>query len=228
MVPHPPLLVPDLVPGRVDSTEPVRAACVEAARRLAETSRSWLAVAAGPGRATIGPHVRGSFRGYGVDLPVALSARAAGEERAELSLPGLIAGWLRERAGADSVVLEQVPGDASVADCVATGAALAGRDEKALLVLGDGSYRHGQAAPGYADERAGDFDDEIATALAEADPETLLATDVELAAELGAVGRAPWQVLAGLARQGPGWCGDLLYSAAPFGVGYHVAVWDRS
>jgi hypothetical protein len=37
-------------------------------------------------------------------------------------------------------------------------------------------------------------------------------------------GRAPWQVLAGATAQGR-WNGELLYSAAPFGVAYHVATW---
>jgi aromatic ring-opening dioxygenase LigB subunit len=92
------------------------------------------------------------------------------------------------------------------------------------LVLGDGSNRHGPRAPGSEDERAPSFDDAVAKALAKADAEALLALDPALADELGAGGRVPWQVLAGV---GDSWRAELLYSAAPFGVGYHVAVWER-
>ena len=47
-----------------------------------------------------------------------------------------------------------------------------------------------------------------------------------LAAGLWVAGRAPWQVLAGATRDGT-WEGELLHSTRTFGVGYHVAVWQR-
>lgn len=53
----------------------------------------------------------------------------------------------------------------------------------------------------------------------------LAALDAELAAELLAAGRAPWQVLAG-AAEGAGLDGRLLYEDAPYGVGYFVAAWS--
>jgi hypothetical protein len=62
--------------------------------------------------------------------------------------------------------------------------------------------------------------------MAAADPAALAALDPALAAELWASGRAPWQVLAGATREGE-WKGELLHSSRPFGVGYHVAVWQR-
>ena len=97
-----------------------------------------------------------------------------------------------------------------------------------MLVVGDGAATHTERAPGHLDPRAADFDAAVAAALAGADPEALLALDPELAAALLAAGRAPWQVLAGLAeRTGDGWRGELLYSDAPYGVAYHVAVWTR-
>ncbi|PRX46437.1 hypothetical protein B0I33_10714 [Prauserella shujinwangii] len=228
MVPHPPLLVPELVPGRVDSTGPVREATLAAVARLAQVSRDWVAVAAGEGGHRFGPESAGSFRGYGVDVPVTLSAGHGAGAPADLPLPVLVAGWLRARAGADSVRVEPVAPAASPAECAELGAELARRDtETGLLVLGDGANCHGPRAPGFQDGRAADFDAKVASALAGADAETLLALDPDLAAELGAAGRAPWQVLAGLARRWPGWRGELLYSAAPFGVAYHVAVWER-
>ncbi len=72
-----------------------------------------------------------------------------------------------------------------------------GRHPVGLLVLGDGSNRHGDRAPAARDDRAGPFDDQVGAALAAADPAALLALDAALAAELDAVGRAAWQVLAG-------------------------------
>ena len=49
MVPHPPLLVPELVAGAVAETDAVRRACVAAGKRLAALSRDWLAVAGSVG-----------------------------------------------------------------------------------------------------------------------------------------------------------------------------------
>ncbi|HEY3751298.1 MAG TPA: hypothetical protein VGL80_19075, partial [Pseudonocardiaceae bacterium] len=90
-----------------------------------------------------------------------------------------------------------------------------------------GSNRHTERAPARPDERAGAFDAGVRAALAAADPKALLALDPDLAAELGAVGRAAWQVLAGaVLAVGGAWTGDVLYSDQPFGVAYHVAVWD--
>jgi hypothetical protein len=165
----------------------------------------------------IGPGTAGSFIGYGVDERVRLSAN--GVQR-DLPLPALVAGWLRDQVGAESVEVRLVAGGTAPADCARLGQDLTGD----LLILGDGSNRHGPGAPGGADERAPAFDDAVAKALAKADTEALLELDPALAAELGVGGRVPWQVLAGVADD---WRAELVYSAAPFGVGYHVAVWER-
>ncbi|WP_092532149.1 class III extradiol dioxygenase subunit B-like domain-containing protein [Amycolatopsis arida] len=232
VVPHPPLLVPELVPGMVDATAAVRTACVAAARRLAEVAGHWLAIGADacPGR--MRPPARGTFAGYGVDVPVTLS-RSAPAELTDLPLPALVAAWLRERAGAESVEVELLAvnagaaGDADRDRLVDRLAAVDGAtDPVGLLVLGDGANRHGPRAPGGEDDRAPGFDRAVGAALGTADTAALLALDPELAAELGAGGRVPWQVLAALAAPGR-WRARLLYSAAPFGVGYHVAVWER-
>ncbi|MER7116896.1 hypothetical protein ABT332_20650 [Saccharomonospora azurea] len=226
VVPSPPLLVPALVPGAVERSAAVRDATLTAVRALAQVSRRWVAVGVASGRHTVHPSTRGSFRGFGVDVPVALSGTADGAETT-LPLPALLAGWLRDQAGAESVRVELVSAHADVADCVALGERLAGADEAALLVLGDGSTRHPTAPPGWPDPRAEAFDATVGAALAEADAEALLAIDPALAADLQAEGRPAWQVLAGLARSSGDWGGELLYSDAPFGVAYHVATWDR-
>lgn len=226
MLPHPPLLVPELVGGAVDETEPVRAACVAAARDLADSSPRWVVIAGDPsGRRTLGPDISGTFRGYGVDVPVALSAVESTSDP-DLPLPALVAGWLRAVGGAMTVRVELVDPDLPPGDCFAIGEDLAEEPAVGFLVLGTGSHRHGEASVGRPDDRAGPFDDGVRAALSTADPAALRALDPVLAAELGADGRAAWQVLAGLAEAtGPWRCArsELL---VPYGVGYHVAVWE--
>ncbi len=95
----------------------------------------------------------------------------------------------------------------------------------ALLVMGDGSACRTLKAPGYLDERAADFDARATEALGSADLDALAALDVALAHELKVAGRAPWQLLAGAARDA-GLAGRLLYENAPYGVGYTVAAWS--
>jgi aromatic ring-opening dioxygenase LigB subunit len=129
------------------------------------------------------------------------------------------------------VAAELVPPDLPTEDCRRLGARLAAGSASApgpvaLLVVGDGANTHGEKSPGYLDRRAEPFDAAVAAALGDADPAGLLALDAGLAGELNAVGRAPWQVLAG-ASEGGRWRGELAYSGAPFGVGYHVALWRR-
>jgi hypothetical protein len=233
VVPHPPLLVPELVGSAIAPTEAVRAASVAAARRLADVAGDWVAVAADPsGPVTVDPSARGSFAGYGVDVPVSLGSTPNDiPPDPVLPLPALVAGWLRAAVGADRVRVHIVEPNRSAADCRRTGAelaaALAGPAPVGLLVLGDGANRHTDRAPARPDARAGDFDGRVRAALAAPDPAALLDLDVDLAAELGAVGRAAWQVLAGVALSvGRPWTADLLYSDQPFGVAYHVAVWD--
>lgn len=219
VVPHPPLLVPELVAGAAAETEPVRAASLAVAGKL---PGPWIAVAAGAsGWETFTPPLSGTFLGYGVDVPVSLGGDAEPDPR--LPLPVLVAAWLRERCAVEVSRVEVVPADLPAADCVAFGRRLAAEDG-GLLVLGDGSTRHGPRSPGSDDPRSGPFDEAVHALLASADTEGLLALDPVLARELGAQGRAAWQVLAGV--PGPWRCASAEFFA-PFGVGYHVALWER-
>ncbi|WP_367130854.1 hypothetical protein [Saccharothrix sp. HUAS TT1] len=220
VVPNPPLLVPELVGGAVRDTEPVRSACLAAARELAAHAPEWVAVGVDPSGPRVVEGVAGTFRGFGVDVPVSLSQDASGVEP-DLPLPVLVAAWLREQVGARSVRVHLVPPDLPTAECVALGARLAG--SRALLVLGDGSHRHGELAVGRPDERAGPFDEGVRQALATADTAALRAVDPALASSLGAAGRAAWQVAAGVPG---GWRCTRSAFQAPFGVGYHFAVWE--
>lgn len=214
----------------------MRAACLEAAGRLAAVAERWTVVGADPaGRRAWDPPLRGTFLGYGVDVAVSLAPGADGEPAVDLPLPLLVAGWLRGQVAPEVTVRgELVPPDLPTEACRGLGAELAGRlgARAALLVVGDGAITHTERAPGHLDRRAHSFDAGVAAALGGADPDGLLALDTALAAELGAAGRAPWQVLAGAAlaiteASGERWRGELLYSDAPYGVAYHVALWRR-
>lgn len=223
VVPHPPLLVPELVAGAAVETAPVRSATLAAAGKL---PGPWVAVAvddAGP--ATVVPPLSGTFLGYGVDVAVSLGGAAPPDPR--IPLPVLITAWLRERCAVEVSRVELIPRELSPSDCVSFGQQLAAElasEDAGLLILGDGSTRHGLRSPGSNDERSGPFDDHVHRLLADADTDGLLALDLELARELGAQGRAAWQVLAGV--PGPWRCANAEFFA-PFGVGYHVAVWER-
>jgi hypothetical protein len=219
VVPHPPLLVQELVAGAAAETAPVRAATVAAAGKL---PGPWVAVAVdASGPATFVPPLSGTFLGYGVDVPVSLGGDGPADPW--VPLPVLITAWLRERCAVEVSRVELVPPDLAPSDCVSFGRQLAEQD-CGLLVLGDGSTRHGPRSPGANDDRSGPFDEHVHALLAAADTGGLLALDPELARELGAQGRAAWQVLAGV--PGPWRCASAEFFA-PFGVGYHVAVWER-
>ncbi|MFE0653136.1 class III extradiol dioxygenase subunit B-like domain-containing protein [Streptomyces sp. NPDC059534] len=161
-------------------------------------------------------------------LPV--DGRPVGEDTGGRPLPASLAvgAWLLGRTGwADAPIEGLGVEEAATPDvCAALGRGLADSARRvALLVLGDGSACRTVKAPGYLDERAEGFDAEAARALGTADVAALLALDTELAYELKAAGRAPWQVLAG-AAEGAGLDGRLLFEDAPYGVGYFVAAWS--
>jgi hypothetical protein len=223
VVPETPLLVPELATGATAETAQLRAAALAAVGELAAVSSEWVVVGADAGgRRSVGPTARGSFVGFGVDVVVGMSPEADGEVDTAMPLPLLVAAWLAAGTGA-TLHGELVAPDLPAARCVALGAELAGTG-RGLLVVGDGSAKHSERAPGHLDARAAGFDAGVAAALAAGDPDALAAADADLAADLWAGGRAPWQVLAGAAR-GRSWQAELRYSGAPFGVGYHVAVW---
>jgi len=229
--PCPPLLVPEVAAGAAPELDAARAACTDALGVLA-AARADLLVVVGPaergGRGTYPRGTSGSFRGFGVDVDVRLGAGQGAEEGRELPPSLAVAAWLLERTGwADAPVEGLGVGEPLDAErCIQVGRDVAARAERvALLVMGDASACRTLKAPGYLDERAAPFDAEVARALGAADVAALKALDAELAYELKASGRAPWQVLAG-AAQDAGLAGALLYEDAPYGVGYLVATWS--
>ena len=235
VVPHPPLLVPEVAAGAAVETAALRAACLAAAGALAAAATRWVAVAAVDVAAVddAAAGAAGTFSGYGVDVTVGLGPQP-GAASDDLPLPLLVAGWLRGRVGPRSITVRPatVPPGTAPADCVRAGHALAkrlavGSEPVGLLVLGDGAATHTLRAPGYLDVRAEGFDAAVAAALGSADLAVLLALDAQLAAELRVAGREAWQVGAAAAQAAAtAWRGELLHSAAPYGVAYHVAVWE--
>ncbi|ODU00895.1 MAG: hypothetical protein ABS81_22170 [Pseudonocardia sp. SCN 72-86] len=229
VLPQPPLLVPELAGAAAAETADVRDAVRDAAAGLAARASRWIAVGADAGgRRTVTSDAVGTFVGFGVDVRVALDTTVSVSTAADpdLPLPLLVAGWAAASTGrAVTVRGELVAPDLAPADCMALGRALASdTDGVGLLVVGDGAATHTEKAPGHLDPRAAAFDERVAAALAAADTDALAALDPGLAAQLWVAGRAPWQVLAGAAA-GRSWDAELLCSAAPFGVAYHVAFW---
>ncbi|MEV7084314.1 hypothetical protein AB0O07_00170 [Streptomyces sp. NPDC093085] len=246
--PAPPLLVPAVAAGAAPELAAARAACGEALDGLAAARPDRLVVVGPAERAAPGTYPRGtvgSFRGFGVAVDVVLGGTGGtggtgapdgadapddAPDGTARTLPAslAVAAWLLERVrwSAAPVSGVAVAEDLATDACVRTGRELAGgADRVALLVMGDASACRTLKAPGYLDDRAAGFDAAVAGALAAADPAALTALDAELAAELKAAGRAPWQVLAG-AAEGAGLGGALLYEDAPYGVGYLVATWS--
>jgi hypothetical protein len=93
-----------------------------------------------------------------------------------------------------------------------------------VLVVGNGSARRSEKAPGHLDERAAAYDSELEKALRAGDVGALRALDPDLAEEL-MVGN-----LAGFARLGEllpaGLAPEVDYADDPFGVQYWVMRWS--
>ena len=208
--PHPPLLVPSVGVGAAAELDELRAACRDAVAAIFDCDADVTYVVGVDST----PHAR-SMRPWGADERIDVP------EPLPLSL--LIGGWLTAGRVRSFVA---VGDDLDASECAALGRELVESAERvALLVMGDGSARHSEKAPGYVDERAAGFDEGVATALSAADVDFLLRLDPALARALLVAGRAPWQVLAGAAEGRPppqvrgGWQG------APYGVGYHLFTW---
>ena len=244
VVPHPPLLLPELGGERPDQAlNELRAACRQAVEAVTADAELLVVVGDGPVWGAVVPGADGSFTPWGARVRVELPATAAPE------LPGLpepasvthlplsltVAAWLL--AGLPEVprvAAYSVPGVMPPGAAAGVGHALAdvvdspGERPAALLVLADGSARRGQRSPGTFHPAAEEADAGVARALATADLDVLLKLDPATCAELWLGGRVPLQVLAG-AMTGTGTdvptplTGRVLYEAAPFGVGYVVA-----
>ena len=208
------MLVPALAAGAAAELDGLRVACREAVGAVAAAEPDLIYVV-GVDNA---PHAR-SMQPWGVDEPIDVPE--------PLPLALLVGAWLTAGTVRSFVVVDD---DLEPAECVSLGRELAESAARVgLVVMGDGSARHSEKAPGYLDARAAGFDEEVARALAAADAEALARLDPALARELLVAGRAPWQVLAGAAavaahdRPLPVVSGGS--HGAPYGVSYHVFTW---
>lgn len=129
-----------------------------------------------------------------------------------------------DRPGTPVVVVEIHDDPTGAASAAAT--AIAGFDRIALLVIADGSACHGDDAPGRRDDRSAPFDATLAAALANGDPAALTraCADRALVADLLA-NVDPLEVLARLTADRCPVTAEVLFAAAPLGVGYLVASW---
>ena len=227
--PHPPLLIPELGGRTAAELDELRAACAAAIDAVRATEPELLMViGAGESTRRYGPGAGGSFTAYGVDVPVSLPGVGDTSNGEDLPLSIAVGAWLLGMAGWTGDVPAQAVSESSPAkECQRLGIQLAQQtDRLGLLVMGDGPAGRSTAAPVFVDTRAEGFDAAVREALRTADPAALMALDATVGTELRAVGRAPWQVLAGAAGEAV-FDADLLYDDAPYGVGYFVAVWER-
>ncbi|SFT65569.1 hypothetical protein SAMN05660657_02174 [Geodermatophilus amargosae] len=214
--PCPPLLLPEVARGAAADTGALLAACAAAVGALL-TGRPDAVVVVGPGaEGRYGSGDVGDLRGFGVDVEVPLDgAVRPGGRRLPLSLT--VGAWLLDCAGYAGVRVGAGP-----EDLAAVVAALPGRT--GLLVMGDGSARRGDKAPGSHDPAAAPFDAAVAAALAEGDAGALAALDPAEGERLLAAGVPAWRAV-GRLLAGRDVDAALLHDDAPFGVGYLVASW---
>ncbi len=232
--PHPPLLIPEVASGASAELDDLRDACDRALASLFAAEPAVVTiVGTGPELRQYFPPYLASFADFGVPVEAHLGSSSRRPSVLPLSLAMGV--WLLRRA-VDAGRPKRptvwravtVPVDEPVDDCREFGAIEGSAENRhALLVMGDGSACRSEKAPGYLDPRAAEFDASVSKALATVDTDALLALDPSVAGELLAVGRAPWQVLAGAALgAGRDFSGAVYYDAAPYGVQYTVAVWQ--
>lgn len=127
--------------------------------------------------------------------------------------------WL----GADPVILADPQGERVARALLEdAGVSTSSTTDPAYLVVGNGSAKRSEKAPGHLDERSRPFDEALGASLRAGRPEV----DATLAAEL-------WASVAGIARTadlgGPTGLGEATvdYDDDPFGVQYWVMRWER-
>lgn len=219
MCPCPPLLARELT-GQAEVLPELRAACATAVAWLTAVEADLLVVV-GPDERT-GPWPADGLLDLAAYAPAPAAAGAARRPALPLSL-GIGALLLDEAGYAGPRALHGIDDSAAPAACLGLGRQLAASAPRvALLAMGDGSARRSVSAPGYLDERAAPFDAAVEGAVRDGDLAVLASLDPAAAADLLAVGRPAWQVLAGALRGGRPRT-EILYSAAPLGVAYLVA-----
>lgn len=214
-------MVPELAADATDELADLRRAVFTAAASL--PSR-WIAVGVGAVDAEISADNAGTFAGYGVDRRVTLSPGAAGAP-AELPLCALIAAWVRGEATPHARAEVRVyAADHDVDAALDRGRRLRAEIDEAadpigVLVVADGAHTLTPPAPGGYDPDSIPVQAALDDALAAGDAAVLTRLPATI------VGRAAYQVLAGLSEPSPQSAKEL-YRGAPYGVGYFAGVWQ--
>ena len=226
--PHPPLLIPAATgaPGARDAElGRLRTACHHAVDALLAERPDLIAVV-GPAPRTTEYPPRSPGRLHDFGIPFTVGQPAPGAPALPPSLT--IGKWLLARHDGPPASWWGIASAAPPAECLQLGEKLAALAPRvALLAMGDGPARRARAAPHTADPEADRYDDQVADALAAADPAALAALDLDQDGPLEIAGRAAWQVLAGAAGPDP-FAAELRYRGVPFEVSYVVASWRRA
>jgi hypothetical protein len=238
ILPHPPLLVPELAGGAAAELDPLREACLRALDMVLADGGDAVLVGDGPVWGMPRSDAAASFRPYGAAVDVGLPAlhpldldglpEPVRLDRLPLSLA--VAAYLLARVHARPARLSAltVPASLGPGAAAAVGGELAARAGTTralgLVAMGDLSARRGDEAPGAAHPAAAAFDASVGEAVRAGAPGRLLDLEPALAAELRAAGRVPLQVLAGAFADTASVRGQVLYEDAPYGVGYLVGV----
>ena len=220
LIPSAPVLVPELAGTAAAEVAQFHAAALAAASTL---PNRWIAIGIGRTDQIFEPATRGTLAGYGVDVPVTLSADAP-QVITDLPLCALIAGWLRGQANASARIQVRVyaadhDADAALDRGRALRAAIdEAADEIGVLVVADGATTLTQGAPGGYDPDSEPMQTALDDALATGNAAALTRLPKEI------VGRVAYQVLAGLTGPNPHGANELV-RGAPYGVGYFVGTW---
>jgi hypothetical protein len=220
LVPSAPVMVPELAGGAAAELSDLRAAV---ARCVCALPDRWIAIGVGTADEVLTPPRVGTFAGYGVDVPVTLSAEA-GTAPVELPLCALVTGWVRGEFAPGAVAEVRVfSGDLDADTAMTRGRQLRALIDDAdgeigVLAVADGCHTLTPSAPGGYDPDSVPVQTALDDALAAGN-----------AAALGrltgaVVGRVAFQVLAGLTEPAPSGAEEL-YRGAPYGVGYFAGRW---
>jgi hypothetical protein len=212
VLPHPPLLVPELAGAAAPELAPLRAACQEALSIVVGAADLTILVGDGPVWAIPAPAAPGSFQPYGADVDVTLPTLA------DLDLPGLppparltdlplsLAVAAQLLADLDlppaRLFAATVPRSLGPRAAATIGQTLAGAARFGLVVMADLSACRTEGAPGGFRPEAADFDAWVADAFRTGTPQSLLAIDPTDSTTLLVSGRVPLQVLAGAFDRG--------------------------
>jgi hypothetical protein len=222
IVPSAPLLVPELAGAAAAEVTDLVAAVLAAAALL---PLRWTVVGTAGRDDVFGPDVGGTFAGFGVDVGVRLSPRAASQPPADLPVCALLAAWIRAQVRPDATAQARVySADHAAETALDNGRRLRAEIDRSpepvgVLVVADGANTLTPAAPGGYEPDNTDAQLALDDALATGDVAALTRLPQQI------LGRVAFQVLAGLTEPGPRSAKEL-YRGAPYGVGYFAGAWQ--